>query len=66
MDRIVIIVHGGLVQEVYSEVPVDVLLVDYDVDDMEVAVDIKGELATVGEYSITIDAETVEDYFKKA
>ncbi len=74
MPRVIIVVQGGVVQEVIADQPVDALLIDHDVEQSSgqngegsIVTDLSGEKMQVnfGILPVTFSPQLVEHYFKQ-
>ncbi|GAH01797.1 unnamed protein product [marine sediment metagenome] len=68
--RVVIILKGGLVQEVFTDEPMDCIIIDKDVHDGGEAsefFDTEGDkfTASIKQYEIQADNEVCEHYYKQ-
>ncbi len=74
MPRIIIVVQGGVVQEVLADQPVEALLIDHDVEQSSgqsgegvTVIDTFGEEMQVnfGEYAVDVNPQAVNHYFNQ-
>ncbi len=74
MPRIVIVVQGGVVQEVLADQPVEALLIDHDVEfssgqsgEGVIVTDLSGEEMQVnfGGYAVDVNPQAVDHYFNQ-
>lgn len=67
--RIFITVEGGVIQDISSDVPVQVVVADFDVDGsepLEQNKKINGDMANVQAAQVTVCSETIGSLFRQA